>query len=274
MSRARSLAAIVAVFLALAALAPAGLTSRADVGSGERGQAGHDRVRTRKIKRLYSDLIFPIPILILSGKVSVADIFDSTVRGRVTPVGQFEDFELVNEYFFALASTPLSRVSTITFQSLVAGGDKVAVEVDVQFKGTVGTPDFKLRQTGFYTFNDEDRVVSFDLTILNLGAAVNPKSDAERDANIEQVCGVLTVGVGHVPPTCPNEYTSYADCVEFMHQVPYGTWDRANSNSAVCRQLHTLLTPYRPEVHCPHAGKTGGGMCIDFPYESFFDKEF
>jgi hypothetical protein len=268
MSRARGLVAAVAVLLGLAASAPMGVASRPDPD-----RDNHDAVRSRRIRRLYADLIFPIPTLILAGKVSVASIFDPTVRGRVTPVGQFEEAEAVNEYFFALASTPMSRVTKTTFQSLVASGDKVAVEVDIHFRQT-GGGEFTLRQTGFYTFNAEDRVVSFDLAILNLGAAVNPRSDAEKDANIQSVCQVLTVGMGQLPATCPGEYTSLADCVAFMHSIPYGSWDRANSHTAVCRQLHTLLTPYRPDVHCPHAGKTGGGMCVDFPYESFFETEF
>jgi hypothetical protein len=269
MSKARTVVAFAAVCLGLAASAPIGLASRADFEA-----SSHERTRTRKVKRLYTDLIFPIPTLILAGRVSVENIFDPTVRGRVTPVGQFDHSEAVNEYFFALASTPLSRVTSVAFPSLVTQGDKVAVEVDIQFKGKPPTPDFKLRQTGFFTFNEEDRIVSFDLTILNLGAAVNPKSDAEKEANIANVCGVLTVGVSGLPPTCPGEYADFDECVAFMRSIPYGSWDRANSNTAVCRQLHTLLTPYRPEVHCPHAGKTGGGMCVDFPYESFFEKEF
>ena len=103
---------------------------------------------------------------------------------------------------------------------------------------------------------------------------MNPRSDAESEANIQSVCGVLTEGVAGRPATCPGEYTSLADCVDFMHSIPYGSWDRANSNTAVCRQLHTLLAPYRPDIHCPHAGKTGGMMCVDFTYESFFDTEF
>jgi hypothetical protein len=261
--------AVVLVSLGLAATAPLWLASRSDIEA-----SGRERARTRKVKRLYNNLIFPIPTLILTGRVSVENIFASNVRGRVTPVGQLHDPEAVNEYFFGLASTPMSRVTRVTFQSLVASGDLVAVEVDIQFKGQPPTPDFKLRQTGFFTFDDEDRIVSFDLTILNLGAAVNARSDAEREANIQSVCGVLTVGIGNLPPTCPTEYTDLADCVAFMRSIPYGSWDRANSNTAVCRQLHTLMTPYRPEVHCPHAGKTGGGMCVDFPYESFFETEF
>jgi len=269
MSRARSLAVAAAVSLGLLATLPPGGASRSNVEA-----SGRERARARKVKRLYNNLIFPIPILILAGRVSVENIFAPDVRGRVTPVGQLHDPEAVNEYFFGLASTPLSRVTRVEFPSLVASDDKVAVEVDIHFKGSGATPDFTLRQTGFFTFNEEDRVVSFDLTILNLGAAVNPKSEAEREANIQSVCGALTVGVANQPATCPGEYADLADCVAFMRSIPYGSWDRANSNTAVCRQLHTLMTPYRPEVHCPHAGKTGGGMCVDFPYESFFETEF
>jgi len=210
MSRLRTVAAVAAVSLGLAAAAPIGLASRA-----ERGESGHERARTRKVKRLYADLVFPIPTLILAGRISVDNIFDPTVRGRVTPVGQFEHSEAVSEYFFALASTPMSRVTEVTFQSLLAQGDKVAVEVDVHFKGTGSGPSFTLRQTGFFTFNEADRIVSFDLTILNLGAAVNPKSDEEKEANIASVCGALTVGVANLPATCPGEYKDFDDCVAF-----------------------------------------------------------
>jgi SnoaL-like domain len=274
--------AVATVLLGLVAAVPAGAAGHEGHGAGKGGdrsesckhRAGyHDKVRGDVIRELYNDLVFPTPNLILSGQKSVANIFDSTVVGRVTPVGQFHDAQMVTEYFFALASTPTSKVTQVKVQSLLVDGSKVAIEVDIHFERTTGGP-MTLRQTGFFTFNEQDRVVSFDLAILNLGAAVNPTSDAEREGNIQGVCAVLTLGVAGLPPTCPTEYTGFPDCVAFMHSIPYGTWDRANSNTVVCRQLHTLLTPYRPDVHCPHAGKTGGGACIDFTYGSFFDNEF
>jgi hypothetical protein len=260
----------VTTLLALAAIAPAHASGR-DRDDDLRQR--HARVRADKIRELYQDLVFPTPTLILSGQRSVAHIFADGVQGRVTPVGHLHDEQAVNEYFFALASTPNSRVTHVTVRSLVVSGDKVAIEVDIHFNRTPGGR-LTLRQTGFFTFNRHDRVVSFDLAILNLGTAVNPTSEAEREANIQGVCAVLTLGVGGAAPTCPAEYAGFADCMAFMHSIPYGTWDRANSNTVVCRQLHTLLTPYRPDVHCPHAGKTGGGACIEFPYASFFDVEF
>jgi hypothetical protein len=239
----------------------------------------HAKQRADKIIELYDDLIAPTPTLILTGQHSGANIFDATAMGRVTPAGEFHDHEAVNEYFFGLASTPTSHVVSTTMQSLAVSGDKVAVEVDINFVRS-DTSTFTLRQTGFFTFNDRDLVTSFDLTILNLGAAVNPHSVAEQEQNIQGMCAVLTGLVPGQAATCSGTYPGstpaeqFGACVAFMHTVPYGTWDRANSNSAVCRQLHTLLTPYRPAVHCPHAGPTGGDACIDFSYESFFNHEF
>jgi hypothetical protein len=246
---------------------------RPDKGCCQNVGRGAIKIRTERINELYENLVYPKPNMILAGQLSVDHIFDDSVTGRVTPAGHFHDEQAVNEYFFALASTPTSRVVRVQMQSLAASGDKVAVEVDIFFERTDGTA-FTLRQTGFFTFNKQNRVISFDLTILNLGAAVNPRSDAEREANIQGLCAVLTMGVLGRPATCPSEYTDMADCMAFMHSIPYGTWDRANSNTVVCRQLHSLLTPYRPDVHCPHSGKSGGGSCVDFTYESFFDDEF
>ena len=286
MRRMSTIAALLAV-LGLAGMAPARTAPRADGGRTDDGRrpqddddddrgpgAGRrDAIRMGKIRELYTDLIAPSPTLILTGQKSVRHIFTADVRGRVTPAGEFMDPEAVNEYFFGLATTPTSHVARVDLPSLVASGDKVAVEADIHFQRNDGSA-FTLRQTGFFTFDRHDRVVSFDLTILNLGAAVNPKSAAEREATIQGVCAVLTLGVGGQPPTCPGEYADFSDCLGFMHSKPYGTWDRANSDTVVCRQLHTLLTPFRPAVHCPHAGKTGGHACIEFPYESFFEKEY
>ncbi len=40
-------------------------------------------------------------------------------------------------------------------------------------------------------------------------------------------------------------------------------------NTLLCRMVHQNMVPYRPSVHCPHIGKTGGGYCNDaMSYES------
>ncbi len=263
--------------------------------------------RQDKIRKLYNDLIYPTPLAIISGQQSPDDLFEkSVIRGRVTPVGQFSDFEGVVEYFYGLAGAPGTRVENVTIKSLIAGDDKAAVQVDIFFcqlpaggcdpTQVIGPTSFTLTQTGFFRFNGDDKIISFDLSILNLGAALDPLDSAQRLANIQRTCGLVTIGIPNVlPATCPttfddpSDYPStfqfnsnlppqqraFGNCVAFMSTaIPYGSWNRANSNTFVCRELHSLLTPLRPQIHCPHTSPDGGHMCMDFPYASFYEEEF
>jgi hypothetical protein len=251
---------------------------------GAPGSAHDLRVRSARILELFDTLIAPKAMQVITGLLSVDHILDATVQGRVTPVGVFHDREGVNEYFYGLASTPASPVVAVAFRSLVASGGKVAAEVDITFDRPARPPAERFQQirvTGFFTFNRHNRVVSFDLAILNLGAALTPTTDAERTQNITSICALLTLGFPGRPSTCPGTFSSepspqvqFGACLAFMQSIPYGTWDRANSNTFVCRHLHALMTPFRPDVHCPHASPGGGGTCIDFTYGSFFEQEF
>ena len=36
--------------------------------------------------------------------------------------------------------------------------------------------------------------------------------------------------------------------------------------TVLCRYIHQNMVSFRPEVHCPHIGPTGGGMCIARDY--------
>jgi len=142
-----------------------------------------------------------------------------------------------------------------------------------------GTPSYNLTQAGFFTFNEENLVSSLDLDILNLGwaldgdSATNPET---RLANIENICTTLVVSPRFCPPSEDplGYYANFEDCVTFMSNITYGSWSHANSNTVICRTLHTILTAFRPSVHCPHTGRTGGMICIDTPYASFYDEEF
>ncbi len=265
------------------------------------------KLREDRVREIYENLVYPTPIAILTGAESVAHIFqEGSVKGRVTPVGQFPDFSAVVEYFYALAVTPGSIVDRVEFRSVIAGDEKVAVAVDIHFcrsPDQVCDPDVPnsatsqtLTQVGFFTFNRYNRVISMDLNILNLGAASDPPNDpAVHAAAINQLCTALTVA--HVEPTtgavvnegtCTSYFDSaddfspgfpltgvpFQNCVAFLESIPYGTWDRANSNSVTCRQLHTLLTAIDPDMHCPHASPDGGGACIDFSYASYYDESF
>jgi hypothetical protein len=221
-------------------------------------------------------------------------------------VGQFHDFTGVVEYFYALAVAPGSTIDGIKFRSLIAGDDKVGVAVDIHFcRSPDGVCDPNvpnsatsqtLTQVGFFQFNRFDRVISLDVNILNLGAASDPPdSPAVHAQVIGQLCTALTVA--HIEPTsgaivhegtCTSYFDSaenfetgfplsavpFENCVAFMSSIPFGTWNRANSNTVTCRQLHSLLTTIDPMMHCPHTSPEGGGACIDFTYGSYYEDHF
>lgn len=223
------------------------------------------------VRQIYENLVYPTPLLILGGSYPINNLFSENSRGRVTPVGSFDDFLSVEEYFYALAATPNSIVTRVFIKSLVSTGNVVGVEVDILFNNTEGQRN--LTQMGFYTFDETDRVSSTDLVILNLGAASDPPAAAQPFA-IQGLCGFLLQTCSNPEYDPTGYYTDVNDCINFMSGIEYGSWDRANSNSVTCRQLHSLLTITRPEVHCKHSGKTGGGKCIDWTYQSFYDVEY
>lgn len=258
------------------------------------------------IKKLYQELIYPAPKAVLADPNNANDIFEhSVIRGRVTPAGEYDDFEGAVEYFYGLALTPQSRVDGIKVRSIVASDAKVAIEVDLHFCQApytgcdVNIPhegnNRTIRQTGFYTFNAHNKVISFDLTILNLGKYADVYTEEEKTANIIGVCTVLTTAHFNVVTeqiamggTCTSDFDGAEDfapgfpvvdgdamtnCVAFMKSIPYGTWDQAASNTFTCRSLHSLLTPLRP-IHCAHTNYTGGGKCVEHPYSDFFKNEY
>jgi hypothetical protein len=59
-----------------------------------------------------------------------------------------------------------------------------------------------------------------------------------------------------------------------MSSKPFGDYDEVWADSVVCRIIHVILARVRPDVHCMHVRPTGGGKCVDEPYnQGYFDDE-
>lgn len=238
----------------------------------------HELQRTEKlkqiVKQIYDSLIFPIPALIISGNISIDHIFSPNAKGRVDPLGTYDSKKTLVEYFYGLAITPTTRCIGHNIKYLEGVDNKVFIRIDITFEEIDVTPSnaYNLTQTGRYLFDDQDRVVSTELIIHNIGKQIN-SDPSEHPATIQRVCGILLAQPGNCVPELDPEghYTSFQDCVDFLtNQVPFGTFDQAFSDTVACRTLHALLTIYDPEEHCKHAGKTGGGKCINVPYEDYY----
>jgi hypothetical protein len=67
-------------------------------------------IRRAVVEQIYNNLIYPIAPAIIAGLIPIDNLFAPDVRGRVTPAGDFDEFVLVEEYFYVLAATPGSYV--------------------------------------------------------------------------------------------------------------------------------------------------------------------
>jgi len=242
---------------------------------GENRQA----ILQQKVRKVYTNLVYPTSTYILAGAVTVTDLFAPDVRGRVDPVGTFDSFLLLTEYFYALAANPSNMITSVDITDIFGQNNEVFVRVNVFFQATNPntTKSFNLTQSGRYLFNDDDLIQLVDVTIHYLGKTSNPPEipgpySPQQMQLIQGICYTLTTS----PGTCANatldpegHYSNVGDCIVYFMSIPYGTWDDAEANSVVCRQLHTILTFFDPVTHCPHTGKTGGGKCVDWPYEEY-----
>jgi len=242
-------------------------------------EENRQKILQAKVTKVYTNLVYPTSVYILAGAISVHDLFANDTRGRVDPVGTFDNFKLLTEYFYALAANPQNKITNVNIVDLFGQGNEVFVKVNVLFEANNpnATKSFYLTQSGRYLFNDDNLIQSVDVTIHYLGKNSNPPEipgpySAQQMQLIQGVCYTLVVS----PGTCQNpaldpdgHYTDITDCITYFMSIPYGTWDDAEANSVVCRQLHTILTSFDPVTHCPHTGKTGGGKCVDWPYERY-----
>jgi len=300
----RKMKAAIAVFivcLAYLALAQdtninfnfAGLLSGVNIG-GSNGSNGYNQTREEllksKVQFIYNHTIYPLNVGVLTGQTSIKDIFDSNVQGRFDPIGSFEGITEVSEYFFAIGATPSPRGISVVYDYLFASKNQVFVKVNVlvasaqpyneSYDPATQTYDydyedplyFNFTQQGVYTFNDKDLIQATDLISRPFGRVLDPQTPKRRESVINRLCYNLVVNPAKCNSTTDPQgyYSSFADCVQFMKSIDYGSWDLVASNSVTCRLFHSILTVTDPVLHCPHTGRTGGGKCIDYPYESYY----
>lgn len=64
-------------------------------------------------------------------------------------------------------------------------------------------------------------------------------------------------GFAHPSPSPPN------DALCGYRLISNDRAKQTGRNTLLCRMVHQNMVPFRPAVHCPHIGPTGGGYCDD-----------
>ena len=72
------------------------------------------------------------------------------------------------------------------------------------------------------------------------------------------------------------QYESNQDCYDFLtKEIRVGQSFEMGMNTVLCRNLHEIMVRFRPDVHCSHIGKTGGGQCDDSTsYQEKVEEEY
>ncbi|KAJ7159483.1 hypothetical protein C8R46DRAFT_1001740 [Mycena filopes] len=223
--------------------------------------------------------------------------FTEDVVGRVDITETFVGQELNTEYFFGLFaglansnSTPLIGIPLNgTLTNLVVDNNFVLTTTVRDFNWTVGV--FPLVWELKFMFNDAGLVTQYDAVLVHasaLFAQVWPKlakhlivelglpADTSDTVALQTRAAIDICSTHETYCLGPNQqYNSTKSCMDFvLHQIPFGEGWQGGQNSAFCRYIHTPMIAFRPSVHCPHVGPSGGDMCFDHPYETTVQDPF
>jgi hypothetical protein len=231
-------------------------------------------------KEVYTNLIYPIPLEILNGSLSVDNLFAPGVIGRVDPLGIFNG-KTFSDYFYVFAvmpGIPAIQVGKVTFPksavNLTGPLPVVSIRVDIGFS-PLGVPDFivqNVTESGTFTFAPNGTILTADLIIHNVGFATDP-TIKNRTAFVESFCtdyftfcNRTTDPLGYYN-TSQQCFNTLFDADIIRQETFLGstnvTYDQAGGNTMICRRVHLSIARFDPSFHCPHAGQTGGGQCTD-----------
>lgn len=243
----------------------------------------HADVLVAKVNAVYASTVWPAPAQIIFDLVTgnsdqglMGTLFTDTTRGRVDPVGEFVGYSGAVEYFYGTIWFGQTKIVDYNMKHVMAEGNKAASRVDL-FVESYLAPDFttlafvtNITQTGIWTFDENDRVESVELIIHNNGWNSNPNF-LDTPENRAGLCYTILVAAG-CNSTFDSEgyYDDFNDCLAFVNTLEFGTWDMMRSNTVICRVYHAILSMVEPQMHCSHAGKTGGGKCTDHAYADYY----
>ena len=180
------------------------------------------------------------------------------------------------EYFYGSIFTPFSNVRNVYIQKIHATGNVVFARVILKINTynyldtTQITSSKNLTETAIFTFDRNNRVASVEAAIHNLGWAYEIQ-ESDKPQQIAVACNTILNTAKCGPSNDPlGYYADMTDCISFMNSIKYGTFDKGRDDSVVCRQYHATLAIGRPNIHCPHTGKTGGKKCTLHNYEDYY----
>ncbi len=203
------------------------------------------------------------------------------MQGRVDITRTFPGRELNTEYLFGLFTDPASisllglpvayEVTEFTAHDYIAAATTV-----VMFNSTLFDMVVPVTIDTFIAWNDGGEILQYDATFRWFGflldtliAAAARKLGSPTVAEaITTLAHTLATGICQVHDKhctgANKQYRDTTECISFLTEgIRFGKDYELGRNTLLCRSVHQQMVQFRPEVHCPHIGPSGGGMCVD-----------
>jgi len=207
-----------------------------------------------------------------------------SVAGRVDVTTTLYGQELNTEYLYGLFAqlghgdgfSLLGVPTSYEISHFVGSKNVAACTVIIQFNFTAINTVMPIEVDTWTVFNAKGQIQQYDLTfrwfeylMQTLLGLLQPKLNATSpDQTIQVVQNLLAQSIcGAHSQYCNGtnqQYDSTDACLSYLTKtVRFGQAWEMGRDTVLCRMVHQNMLIYRPEVHCPHIGPSGGEMCVD-----------
>ena len=203
------------------------------------------------------------------------------MQGRVDITRTFDGDELNREYIFGLFGDP-THVSLVgvpiaySITQFTANDNIASATTVVTFNATTFGVLVPVTIDTWIEFNADGKITQYDATfrwfdylldflVEGVATKINATSPDQAVAYVSDILA-KTICTTH-DKYCTGSDQQYSDnaaCYAFLTKsIRFGKSYELGRNTLLCREVHEHMVQYRPDVHCPHIGPTGGGYCVD-----------
>ncbi|GLC52230.1 hypothetical protein PLESTB_000598100 [Pleodorina starrii] len=162
-----------------------------------------------------------------------------------------------------------------TIRRYTASRPIAVATIDFLFMNVFTGTTANLTVEQWFRFDNYNRVAAADFTTdryVEFTPALGVQAVFAANPNISAslLGGVCQAAATYCRTPSLQQYADVPTCLGFLSSVPFINPLRTQANSVMCRFLHSSLVRFAPEIHCPHIGPSGGGVCVDEPYSAFY----
>lgn len=207
--------------------------------------------------------------LVITGTVPNGT-FAAAPVGRISPLGVFSDLVQTLEYFYGITSFSRLQLLDLKVAEFVATPPYAFAKVNLHTLSLNTNATATASHVGMWRFDEHGLITGYDLYFAGLTPAFAAlgvdytSAKVVREIIIPRLCA-------SIEEFCNGDYRVYESeeaCVRFLTPLPVKRLEEGNL--AACRAYHAPLARFRPNVHCAHVGPSGGGKCVDKPFETMY----